>query len=276
MKKTTLTALLCLLVAIMPMSLSSQTNIQSAFDAIIKSSDAQIVERHTLDRNPETGVKIGQSDTYRFTLPDNKLKLVKNVLAAFDKDRDLAYSFNSGTTEEHGEISLAVGNDGNKGIYISEPGQDYVYALFLAPKSEDPAGISRYAYSIGYKHKGDKIQGKLVVTYATTLKHRQDEAQKAKKRMFNFYANNSEVTTVKGNQSWFSTLMSYLQGMTKANTHTRIAFATKAYELIKDTKSYPEVTEQDKNAAREILKSMLSEKNTLTNRCLVSFSMPAL
>lgn len=64
--------------------------------------------------------------------------------------------------------------------------------------------------------------------------------------------------------------------MTSANTQTRIALATKAFKVIRDTSKYSEVTDADKEAVREILKGMISDKkysesvlNKLLNQCLV-------
>lgn len=89
--KTSLFRLLAILLALMPIGVVAQTNIQSAFDAIIKCPDAQITERHTLDKDPVTLVKTGQADIYRFVLPAGKAKLIKNVVSAFEKDSQTAY-----------------------------------------------------------------------------------------------------------------------------------------------------------------------------------------
>ena len=94
--KTSLFRLLAILLALMPIGVVAQTNIQSAFDAIIKCPDAQITERHTLDKDPVTLMKTGQADIYRFVLPAGKAKLIKNVVSAFEKDSQTAYSYSRG------------------------------------------------------------------------------------------------------------------------------------------------------------------------------------
>lgn len=274
-----------LLCVIAPIAAPAQKNIQSTFDAIIKCTDAQITDSHSLERDPETLTKTGQSDVYTFVLPAKQINLINNVVSAFDKDSNLAYSFNKGKYAlSDPAISLAVGDGSSAGINISNPDYEYVYATFLAPKSEDPNRIYRYAYGITFKEEDGKIYGKLVVTYATTLKYRQ---QLEEQRKYDRYRNLSDesngaiyLLTPSKSQSWFGTIMSYLQTMTSANSQTRIALASKAYMLIRDASQYPDysdVSKSDKDTVREILKSMISDKkysetvlNELLNQCLVN------
>lgn len=275
--KTSFIRLLSLLLAAIPMTAAAQNNIKSAFNEIIKCPEAQITETHSLEKDPITGVKTGQSDVYRFVLPANKENLIKKVFSAFDKDTDMAYSINRGKNEKNDrKINLAIGNGDGDGVHINNQGYDYIYSLFLAPTSEDSDGIYRYAYGINYKKDGGKLIGKLVITYATTLNYRQQMAQKKQYNVLRNLSNGAYVIT--GSQkSWFETLMSYFQSMTSANSQTRIALATKAYNVIRDTSKYPDVTETDKDAIREILKGMISDKkysetvlNKLLSQCLVS------
>lgn len=270
--KTSVIGLLSLILATVPMTAAAQANIKKAFDAIIKCPDAQITESHTLDKDPSTGVKTGQSDVYRFTLPVNKEHLLKNVVAAFDQDAGMAYSINKGkSVNTDRDIMLTAGNAGNDGVYINSPGCEYIYSLFLAPQTEDPNGIYRYAYGMNCKEEGGKLVGKLVVTYATTLQHRQQAEQQRQYDMFRNLSNGAYV--IQGRQqSWFDTLISYFQSMTSANTQTRIALASKTYNVIRDTGKYPEVSDADKDAVREILKGMISDKKyseTVLNKLLI-------
>lgn len=264
--------------AIMAMTATAvaQTNVRAAFDAVIKCRDARITERHSLEKDPATNVKTGQSDVYQFELPASKINLVKNVISALGKDGDKAYSINSGTYRTGDpQISLAVGDGNNAGEKITEPGYKYAYATYLAPKSEDPSGIYRYAYGVSYKEDGGKVRGTLVVTYATTLQHRQNQAQKSSLPSgLSGFSSGAMIITQQ--MSWFDTLMSYFQNMTSANTQTRIALATKAFKLIQDSAKYPDVTQSEKEAVREILKGMISEEkysepmlNTLLNQSLI-------
>lgn len=277
--KTSTILIISLILALSPLSVSAQTNIKNAFDAILKSSAAEISETHTLERDPATGFKTGQSDIYQFSLPSNKKNLINNVFAAFDKDNVKAYSLNRGNPRRSGNsVSLAVGDGSGTGVSLTDNGHEYIYSLFLAPAAEDPEGIHRYAYALTYREKGGRIEGELVVTYATTLKYRQEAAEK---RQYKTLRNLSNVTNVytsenSSQKSWFDMMMSYFQGITQANTQTRISLATKAFNLIQNTSSYPEVTTHEKNAVREILKGMVSDPKydesvlrSLLNQCLV-------
>lgn len=276
--KTSIIRLISLMFAVIPMMADAQTNIKSAFDAIINCPEAQITDSHKLDRDPSTGVKTGQSDVYHFVLPVSKENLLKKVVSAFDKDADMAYSINKGKrNDSDSDIELTVGNGEGNGVRINNLDCEYIYSLFLSPISEDPNGNYRYAYGMNYKKEGGKIVGKLVITYATTLKYRQQAAQE---RQYDVLRNLSNGTyVIRGNgstqKSWFDMLMSYFQGMTSANNQTRIALATKAFKVIRDTSKYPDVTDADKKAVREILKGMISDKkysesvlNTLLIQCL--------
>ena len=277
--KTSTTWLLCLILSAIPMMANAQTNIQSAFNALIKNPDVQITESHVLEKDPDTEKKISQSDIYNFVLPVEQFKLIKNIVKAIEKDSPQAYGLYSGRIQPSDqEIVLAVGDGNNGGVSLTDLGGEYSYAVFLAPKSEDPEGIYRYAYGISYKESNvSKIVGKIVVTYATTLKHRQqvavEQQQALAERQWGMVTNIDNENSVHG---WFDKLMSYFQSMANANPRTRIALATKAFKMIRDTSKYPEVTTADKNAIREILKVMISDKkysegvlNKLLNQCLV-------
>ncbi len=282
-----LVSLIVILAAIVPAAIA-QTNVKAAFDAIINCRDANITEHHTLDKDPSSYIKTGQSDVYRFELPASRMNLVKNVISALGKDSEKAYSIQNGSSDGNVQVALAVG-DGDNGsvnsVRITEPGYDYAYALFLAPKSEDPDGNHRYAYGVNYKKEGGKIKGTLLVTYATTLKYRQSQAQDSRKPRIIYGGQTVSVPSLSvigaadnsSQPTWFSTMMSYFQIMTSANPQMRISFATKIYELIQDVSQYPEVTASEKDAVREILKEMISDNKysdpilkTILNQSLVN------
>ena len=269
--KTTLFRLSCLIVTLMPMALAGQTNIKTAFDAIIKCPEVKMTETRTLDKDPDTHIKTGQSEVYDFVLPANKMKLVKNVLTAFDKDSEVAYSLNSGrTTGNDGQIQLVVGDGTGRGVSITENGRDYIYALFLPTQEEDPDGKFRYAYGINYREDGDNIVGRLVVTYGTTLKYRQELERDRQMSLLRKFSNGSTGAFLQ--DSWFDTLITYFRAMPSASPQNRIALATKAYKVIRDSDKYTEVTDVDKNAIREILKGMISDKKyseTVLNKLLL-------
>lgn len=266
------------MLAAVPMLAAAQSNIQSAFEAIIKCPQAQIRERHSLDRDPSTRVKTGQYDIYNFTLPANKAKLVEKAVEAFNKDAEMAYGFNRGrSTEDESASILAVGNSDTGGVQITNPGYDYIYSMYLAPREEDPKGIYRYAYGMNFKEKDDEIVGCLVVTYATTLAYRQKMAEQQRYERLQIMSNgyNSAFGNDSSSDDWFDTVMQYLQSMSSSSPQARISLATKTYKTIRDISKYPEVAESDKDAVREALKALISDKDyddpvllSLLNKCL--------
>ncbi len=264
----------------------SQTSIQTAFKNIINCPQAKITESHKLEKDPATKVKTGQYDVYNFVLPANKINLINKAFEAFDKDSPLSYSLNRGNaTWTNPSISVAVGDGSQNSERINDPGTEYIYMLFLAPPSEDPNGIYRYAYAMNYKEDGKNIVGKLVITYATTLKYRQ-EKEKNKQTSKNL-SYQRIVTSPDGKvvvtssdsdkDSWFDVLMTYLQGITatKTNDATKVNLASRAYKHITNKGAYSDVSEADILTAQEVLKVCLSEMknsdpmlNTLLKRCL--------
>ena len=114
--------------------------------------------------------------------------------------------------------------------------------------------------------------GKLVVTYATTLKYRQELAQKQQYNVLRNLSNGTYV--INGNtdqQLWFDDVMGYLQAMDSANSKRRITYARNAYKVIRNVSKYSDVTEGDKEAIRVILKAMIADKKyseTVLNRLL--------
>ncbi|MDE6547787.1 MAG: hypothetical protein K2L22_02195 [Muribaculaceae bacterium] len=283
--KTTVFRLIFILALFAPATVASQTNIKSAFDAIIKCPKAEITESHSLQKDRETNQKSGQDDIYTFILPADRFDLVKNVMAAFDKDMASAYGVKKGkNTGNEIKIKLYSSESTPQMMYlisIDDPGCDYIYQLFAPSKSEDPDGTHRYAYGFNYKEEDGKIKGKIVINYATTAEYReqvQQEAEREKNRRWLVDMGEIKIGTSESvsQDSWFDMLMSCFQSMPEATSKTRIALATKAFKVIRDTSKHPEVTTADKDAIREILKVMVSDSkysesvlNKLLNQCLV-------
>lgn len=249
--KTKLIAVIAILLAAVTAA-SAQQNIKSAFDAIIKCSDAKISRAQTLDQDPQTGIKSGESDVYTFTLPASKMNLVNKVLDAFRKDDSKAYSINSGkATKQSSRIRLAVGDGSGPGVSVNPVDYDYIYALFLAPRPENPDGIYRYAYAFNYRRQKDTIEGHLIITYATTLKHRQEALTGRRVTIVS--------SSSKAEAEWFDEVMNYVQAMPGVGAQSRISLASRIYSLAKNAGKYPNVTEGDKNTVREVLKVLIND-----------------
>lgn len=254
-----------------PIAVSAQSNIRSAFNAIVKCPEAKIIKNMTLDKDPETKVKTGESEIYDFVLPSGKIKLVQNVLAAFDKDADKAYTISRGSAiKGRNEITLAVGDGTGESVTVPQPGCEYIYALFLAPQSEDKSGNYRYAYAISYKEVDENIEGRLAVTYATTLKYRQEEARKRQLKVLRGSAEHE----------WFDQIMEDLMSIQRVDQpHFRKRKATRAFNSICDLSKYPNVTASQIEVVRGVLNSMVGDSqysepvlNQLLKQCLVELN----
>lgn len=168
---------LCLSMLVIPTVAMAQANIKKAFDKFLKSSSVEYTSKHSLDKDPETNKKEGQMDIYEYTIPTKHKNLIKELEKAFEEDKDKAYTIESGTKRNKGswDVSLAVGNGKGTSVGLgSRKGERYMYSCFIDP--EDKARIYRYAYGMSWLEDGNEITGRLVVTYATTLKYRQNSA----------------------------------------------------------------------------------------------------
>ncbi|MDE6338823.1 MAG: hypothetical protein K2K97_03430 [Muribaculaceae bacterium] len=260
--RTRIFKLMCLIGILMPMYGEAQTNVQKAFNELLKSSDLEYSETHTLDKDTETGVKESQSDIYNFTLPASQFKLIENIQKAFREDENKAYSLSGGRADKNSpQIQLAVGSGQVSGVYINPPGYDYYYACYLAPKSEDESGIYRYAYGINWRKSKDKIEGMLAVTYATTLKYRQSSSYSTQQYVQSLtplggYAIGNTAST------WFNTMVSYIQTLSSedaAGSNGQQVLAAKIFKQAQLSQTLKGVSDEDKNAIRELLKTMLSD-----------------
>ena len=150
----------------------AQQNIQKAFEALLNEKYVEIKTQHSLEKDPETGIKEGEMDVYDFELPAPTIKqqqLVKDVERAFEKDKEEAYSLSSGNYGNH--TYLAVGNGRSSSVGLGNiKGSRYIYACFL--DKDDPEKKFRYAYAMEWVEKEKKITVRLAKTYATTMKYR--------------------------------------------------------------------------------------------------------
>lgn len=236
----------------LPLAIQAQENIKKAFDALINDNSADVSTTHKLNRDPQTGTKEGQLDVYEFTIPMAQKQLVKNIERAFEKDQDQAYSINSGSPgkSDYAYESVAVGG-GSSYMLGDIKGSRFIYALFLDPM--DKERIYRYAYAMEWKEGKSEIQGKLVVTYATTLQYRSrnnnkyididnmmDRAEYIKKRAEEIkkrYGSSVTVEIINDAHIWLSKFQSYKKWFLEAKGDRKNAQALNIYELCKDVSS---------------------------------------
>jgi hypothetical protein len=253
---------------LLPAVSMAQGNIQRAFDALRESEDIkEVYARHSLDKDPDTGLMEGLEDTFDFMITNPNTKhLVDDIRKAFQRDEPEAYNVSSGT---HGSsenyVSLAVGNSNKGGVAIGlMQGSKWIYACFLDP--EDSLRQHRYAYALEWVDDGDKIRGRIVKTYATTQKFRQSRYQS---RTVTVNGDNiklsgggfslgdgftwSGFTSEKSSEVWLTEFNTYKNLFLKnPNGAAANSYATQIYKLCKNAKSLEDV---EKNmVATEIAK----------------------
>ena len=246
------------LLMLLPAVSMAQENIQRAFDALRQSKDIKEVSaRHSLDKDPDTGLMEGLEDTFDFTIRNQKAKhLVDDIRKAFERDEPQAYNVSSGS---HGNsedyVSLAVGNSKKGGVAIGlMQGSKWIYACFLDP--EDSLRQHRYAYALEWVDDGDKISGRIVKTYATTQKFRQSRYQSSTITVNgkNIKMSGSGFSSGDGfswsgfssddksSETWLTEFNTYKNLFLKnSNGAAANSYATQIYKLCKNAKSLEEV-----------------------------------
>ena len=243
---------------LLPSAVPAQQQIQQAFDALRNSNlQKEASSRHSIEKDPDTGQMEGLEDTYDFIIPDKLGRnLIEDIRKAFQKDEAKAYSVNTGRKGNSEDfVSLAVGDSNKGGVAIGlMEGSQWIYACFLDPN--DSQRQHRYAYALEWVEDNNQISGRIVKTYATTLKFRQEKKQS---RTITVNGNNfafgsffSDADT-KPSETWLSEFNTYKNLFLKNPDGTAAnSYATQIYRLCKDTKSLEDV---EKNiVATEIVK----------------------
>ena len=195
-----------LVVSIMMLSLQTihaQGNIKRAFNVLITDTSTKVESTHKLNKDPETGIKIGQLDVYEFTVPASHHNLVEDIKQAFDQDKEKAYSLSSTSNANkklYNYTSLAVGGE-DYGYPLGDiKNSRYIYALFL--DANDKSKTHRYAYAMEWSEDAKEIVGKLIITYAT-----RQELRKSKRQIRTISINGNKFN-IDGNQFSFGSSLS--------------------------------------------------------------------
>ena len=251
------------LLMLLPSAVLAQQHIQQAFDALRKSNIKEVSSRHSMEKDPDSGRMEGLEDTYDFELTDNRDKrLINDIRKAFDQDEANAYSVSTGSKGNSEDfVSLAVGDNNKGGVAIGLiKGSKWIYACFLDPN--DSLRQHRYAYALEWAEDGNKIRGRIVKTYATTLKFRQGKT--TQRRTISINGNTMQVLEGLGNsfsfnmnekssEIWLTEFNTYKNHFLKnPDGNAANSYATEIYRLCKDAQSLEDV---EKNmVATEILK----------------------
>ena len=269
-----------LAVSIMMLSLQTvhaQGHIKRAFNVMITDTSTKVESTQKLNKDPETGTKIGQLDVYEFTIPASHHNLVEDIKHAFDQDKEKAYSLTSTSTankKSYNYTSLAVGGEDNGYPLGDMKNSRYIYALFLDP--DDKSKTHRYAYAMEWCEGEKEIVGKLIITYATTQEHRRSKRQtrtiningqeiKIDGNSFSFgsgfpFDGSSVFDTdsllfnrERSSESWLSEFNTYKNHfLKKPDGNASSHYATSIYKLCKNAKSLDDV--EKKMVATEIRK----------------------
>lgn len=235
----------------------AQQHVQNAFEALLNEKYVETKTQHALEKDPETGKKIGEMDIYDFVLPSptgRQQQLIKDIELAFEKDKEDAYSLNSGNYGDN--ALLAVGDNGKTTVGLGKiKGSRYIYACFL--DKDDPEKKCRYAYAMEWAGGDKKLTVRLAKTYATVPKYREG-AKGYRKVIINGQDIDipgilNEGFTDSGSGSWltkFNNLRNLF--MKKSEGVAANSWATQIYKLCKDSDS---LDDSEKNmVATEIKK----------------------
>jgi len=196
----------------MPSALMAQQNIQKTFDALLNDKITELNTRHIFERDPQTGRKSAQADVYDFVITDpSALECLKDIRRAFDKDKEAAYSLNSGSRKRADQtdsdegvfgfveairsmapVALAVGDGSAQSVSVGTmKGSDYIYACFT--DKDDPDSRYRYAYAMEWLEKSKKTQVRLAITYALRPEARDNSKGKKKHSATRIVVNGNDV-----------------------------------------------------------------------------------
>lgn len=219
---------------------NAQQAIQRLFKTLLQINRTEIKARHTMEKDPETGKREGEMDLYDFVISSPTIEqseLLKNVDEIFEREKENAYSMNSG---HYGNtVSLAVGKDGSTSVGIGNiKGSRYIYACFL--DKDDPEKKSRYAYAMEWTGGDKNITVRLAKTYATIPKYR--ENTKGYRRVIingqdvDISGTLNDAFSDNGSETWlakFNTLRTFF--MKKSEGGAANSWATQIYKLCKNT-----------------------------------------
>ena len=167
------------LVLCFPVTLATaQDNVKRAFDKFINSKKVEVVKSFSEERDIKQPNRplISKADVYTFTVKAKDQKLIQEVLAAFEKDRDNENVYQvlnhiGGRGIPTNGRQLLVGKDTKNAVYIGmDEMQSWQLLCMLDPA--DATRTHRYAYAIEVNDEPisiqltKKIRGKLVVTYS--------------------------------------------------------------------------------------------------------------
>ncbi|MBQ9636721.1 MAG: hypothetical protein IJV36_02335 [Prevotella sp.] len=156
---------------------SAQENLEHAFSKFIESKAVTVTKSFSEERDITKANRplIAKADVYNFMLKAKHKKLLDEVLAAFDKERNnenvyQAMNHTGGRGIPTNARQILVGNDTKNSVYIGMDERENWQVICLIDPADDTRS-HRYAYAIEWNENlalavGGLIRGKLVVTYS--------------------------------------------------------------------------------------------------------------
>lgn len=242
---------------------NAQQNIQKAFEALLNENRSEIKTQHSLEKDPETGIKEGEMDIYDFILPSPTSKqkqLIKDIEKAFEKDKEEAYSLNSGNCGNHASLVVGKGRSASVGLGNIK-GSRYIYACFL--DKNDPEKTKRYAYAMEWAEKEKEITVRLAKTYATMPQY--SEGRNSSRKIIingqeiDLSEKINEAFGYNGSEAWlnkFNNLRTLF--LKKSEGPAANSWATEIYKLCKNADSLDE-------AERVMVAQEIAKLKTSTN-----------
>ena len=176
MKQKTLPLMLLLCLATMTMN--AQEHVKNAFAKFVSSKKVEVTKTFSEERDFTKKARplVAKADVYVFSIKKKDRKLIDEVLAAFEKDREnenvyqvLTHIGGQGVPTNGRE--LLVGNDRKNSIYIGMKDiESWQLLCLIDPR--DTSRTHRYAYAIEWNDDAKqvqltgKIRGKLAITYS--------------------------------------------------------------------------------------------------------------
>ena len=168
-KYITIATLIALLVPTRASANVYENRLKEAFDDIINAVPLEdLSQMHTIYSDPETGVKEGQLDVYKFTIDSEGMELINNAKEAYER-------LNGNSNAEVYTLWLNDNDDGSSQGYrlYYNPEQTIVVGLacdhcytvgFVAP--DDKQHRKTYTLEWSKNDDSDSISGRLITTYA--------------------------------------------------------------------------------------------------------------
>ena len=158
-----------LMAALMTLApVQAQENVKRAFDKLANTQGIKVTrhlsEQH--DINLPTRPLLSMCNVYSFTANKGHHKVVDDVIAAMDKDRNNknCYMVSSRSAGDTGRENMVIGHDINNTYTVGDMKNSSYMSLYFVDDA-DVTKSHRYAYAIEWVETGDAIEGKLVETY---------------------------------------------------------------------------------------------------------------